>query len=98
MSGGPASRYERFLNRKKYLSGVVDLKSHFSASASCAMAAVGLGAARSLGHGAARAYVSSRATRVTASAVSTRGAATATAFAKRESFAPGGGFLGELDC
>ena len=43
------------------------------------MAAVGLGAARSLGLGAPRARLSSRSTRVTASAVSSRrGAATAT--------------------
>ena len=53
------------------------------------MAAVGLGAARSLGLGAARAHVSSRATRVTASAVSTRrGAATANGVRKTRIFRP----------
>jgi len=53
------------------------------------MAAVGLGAARSLGLGAARAHVSSRATRVTASAVSTRrGAATANGVRETRIFRP----------
>ena len=53
------------------------------------MAAVGLGAARSLGQGAARAHVSSRATRVTASAVSTRrGAATANGVRETRIFRP----------
>lgn len=53
------------------------------------MAAVGLGAARSLGLGAARAHVSSRSTRVTASAVSTRrGAATANGVRETRNFRP----------
>ena len=53
------------------------------------MAAVGLGAARSLGLGAARAHVSSRSTRVTASAVSTRrGAATANGVRETRLFRP----------
>ena len=53
------------------------------------MAAVGLGAARSLGLGAARAHVSSRSTRVTASAVSTRrGAATANGVRETRIFRP----------
>ena len=54
-----------------------------------AMAAVGLGAARSLGLGAPRARLSSRSTRVTASAVSTRrGAATATGVRDTRLFRP----------
>ena len=54
-----------------------------------AMAAVGLGAARSLGLGAPRARLSSRSTRATASAVSTRrGAATATGVRDTRLFRP----------